>query len=206
MQTITWTVNLIAGTMATQTLALDLLTDGVQRTRPPSELAGRDGTFNLTGVGSLAAYTITLNRWIHRKDTIMATRTLGPGKLTITDDGTGRDFSAEVTKVQLVASNNTDDPINFLDGSQDTSSSTDWTLEGTIVDNFDTDNLANWCFDHAGQTLPFEGCRTTRGRPSGTVKVNISPVSIGGDVKSKNSNDFSFPATELAHSAGVRRV
>ena len=76
----------------------------------------------------------------------MATRTLGPGKLTITDTGTGRDFSAEVTKVQLVASNNTDDPINFLDGSQDTSSSTDWTLEGTIVDNFDTDNLANWCF------------------------------------------------------------
>lgn len=73
----------------------------------------------------------------------MATRTLGPGKLTITDTESGRDFSAEVTKVQLVASNNTDDPINFLDGSQDTSSSTDWTLEGTIVDNFDTDNLAN---------------------------------------------------------------
>ena len=35
----------------------------------------------------------------------MATRTLGPGKLTITDTESGRDFSAEVTKVQLVASN-----------------------------------------------------------------------------------------------------
>ena len=55
-----------------------------------------------------------------------AVRTLGPGRLTITDTGDGRDFSANVTKVQLVASNNTDDPINFLDGSQDTSTSTDW--------------------------------------------------------------------------------
>lgn len=131
----------------------------------------------------------------------MATRTLGPGKLTITDTGKGRDFSAEVTKVQLVASNNTDDPINFLDGSQDTSSSTDWTLEGTIVDNFDTDNLANWCFDHSGQTLPFEWVPNNKGATKWNGKVNISPVSIGGDVKSKNSNDFSFPATELAHSA-----
>lgn len=54
-----------------------------------------------------------------------AIRTLGPGKLTITDTGEGRDFSAQVTKVQLAASNNTDDPINFLDGSQDASTSTD---------------------------------------------------------------------------------
>ena len=105
----------------------------------------------------------------------MATRTLGPGKLTITDTGKGRDFSAEVT--------------------------TDWTLEGTIVDNFDTDNLANWCFDHSGQTLPFEWVPNNKGATKWNGKVNISPVSIGGDVKSKNSNDFSFPATELAHSA-----
>ena len=103
-----------------------------------------------------------------------AVRTLGPGRLTITDTGDGRDFSANVTKVQLVASNNTDDPINFLDGSQDTSTSTDWTLEGTIVDDFDTDNLSAWCFDHSGETMP---------------------------LKNKNTNDFSFPATEIAHAA-----
>ena len=104
-----------------------------------------------------------------------AIRTLGPGKLTITDTGKGRDFSAQVTKVQLAASNNTDDPINFLDGSQDTSTSTDWTLEGTIVDDFDADNLSAWCFDHAGEQMPF--------------------------VKSKNTNDFSFPVTDLRHDA-----
>lgn len=62
-QTIAWTVNLIAGTMATQTLALDLLTDGVQRLYE-NQVNIRDAkpsTFNLTSIGSLAAYTITLN-------------------------------------------------------------------------------------------------------------------------------------------------
>lgn len=130
-----------------------------------------------------------------------AVRTLGPGRLTITDTGDGRDFSANVTKVQLVASNNTDDPINFLDGSQDTSTSTDWTLEGTIVDDFDTDNLSAWCFDHSGETMPFEWVPNNKGKIKWTGKVNVSAVSIGGDVKNKNTNDFSFPATEIAHAA-----
>ena len=130
-----------------------------------------------------------------------AVRTLGPGRLTITDTGNGRDFSANVTKVQLVASNNTDDPINFLDGSQDTSTSTDWTLEGTIVDDFDTDNLSAWCFDFSGENMPFEWVPNNKGKIKWTGKVNVSAVSIGGDVKSKNSNDFSFPATEIAHAA-----
>lgn len=130
-----------------------------------------------------------------------AIRTLGPGKLTITDTGKGRDFSAQVTKVQLAASNNTDDPINFLDGSQDTSTSTDWTLEGTIVDDFDADNLSAWCFDHAGEQMPFEWVPNAKGKIKWTGNVNVSAVSIGGDVKSKNTNDFSFPVTDLRHSA-----
>ncbi|WP_373148177.1 hypothetical protein [Bifidobacterium breve] len=130
-----------------------------------------------------------------------AIRTLGPGKLTIADTGKGRDFSAQVTKVQLAASNNTDDPINFLDGSQDTSTSTDWTLEGTIVDDFDADNLSAWCFDHAGEQMPFEWVPNDKGKIKWTGNVNVSAVSIGGDVKSKNTNDFSFPVTNLSHAA-----
>lgn len=130
-----------------------------------------------------------------------AIRTLGPGKLTITDKVKGRDFSAQVTKVQLAASNNTDDPINFLDGSQDTSTSTDWTLEGTIVDDFDADNLSAWCFDHAGEQMPFEWVPNAKGKIKWTGNVNVSAVSIGGDVKSKNTNDFSFPVTDLRHDA-----
>ena len=126
-----------------------------------------------------------------------AIRTLGPGKLTITDTGAGRDFSAQVTKVQLAASNNTDDPINFLDGSQDTSTSTDWTLEGTIVDDFDADNLSAWCFDHAGEQMPFEWVPNLEGSVKLTGNVVIASIQFGGDVKTKNSNDFSFVAIDV---------
>ena len=36
--------------------------------------------------------------------------------------------------------------------------------------------------------------------------MEISPVSVGGDVKSKNTNDFSFPATNLQHAPYTNSV
>ena len=116
-------------------------------------------------------------------------RTLGPGSFTITDTEKGRDFSADLTKAQLNPSNSSDDPTTYLDGSQEANTSTTWTMEGTIGDDFSADGLSVWCFDHAGETLPFEFV------PNKTV----TPVGVGGDVKSKNTNDFSFPVTNLKH-------
>lgn len=126
-------------------------------------------------------------------------RTLGKGKLNITDTTNARDFSGDVTKAQLVASNSSDDPVNFLDGSQETSTTTTWTLEGTIGDDFGSNSLSLWCFDHAAETLPFEFIPNINGGIKWTGNVEISPVSVGGDVKSKNTNDFSFPVTNLQH-------
>ena len=40
-----------------------------------------------------------------------------------------------------------------------------------------------------------------KGKIKWTGNVNVSAVSIGGDVKSKNTNDFSFPVTNLSHAA-----
>ncbi|OXN01116.1 hypothetical protein [Bifidobacterium vansinderenii] len=58
-----WTVNLIAGTMATQTAAMDLLIDAVERLQGLhlNMKDAKPSTFSIAGVGSLAAYTITLN-------------------------------------------------------------------------------------------------------------------------------------------------
>lgn len=58
-----WTVNLIAGTAATQTDALDLLLDALERlhTRKLNMKEAKPATFSLAGVGDLAAYSITLN-------------------------------------------------------------------------------------------------------------------------------------------------
>lgn len=58
-----WTVNLIAGTMATQTESLDLLIPVLERLheRRLNMKAAKPVTYSLAGVGNLAAYEITLN-------------------------------------------------------------------------------------------------------------------------------------------------
>lgn len=66
-------------------------------------------------------------------------RTLGPGIFKITDTENGRDFSADLTKAQLNPSNSSDDPVTFLDGSEETKTTTTWTFEGTVGDDFSED-------------------------------------------------------------------
>ena len=128
-------------------------------------------------------------------------RTLGPGSFNITDTDNGRDFSADLTKAQLNPSNSSDDPTTYLDGSQEANTSTTWTMEGTIGDDFSADGLSVWCFDHANETLPFEFVPNKTGAIKWTGDVTVTPVAVGGDVKSKNTNDFSFPVTNLKHAA-----
>ena len=128
-------------------------------------------------------------------------RTLGPGVFKITDTASQRDFSADLTKAQLNPSNSSDDPVTYLDGSEEGSSTTTWTMEGTVGDDFSEDGLAVWCFDHAGQTLPFEFIPNNTGKIKWTGNALITPVAMGGDVKTKNTNDFSFTVTNLTHTS-----
>ena len=59
----TWTVNLIAGTSATQVESLDLLLPVLERLhdRQLNMTAAKPVNYSLAGVGNLAAYEITLN-------------------------------------------------------------------------------------------------------------------------------------------------
>ena len=59
----TWTVNLIAGTTATQTESLDLLIPVLERLheRHLNMKTAKPVTYDRPGVGNLAAYEITLN-------------------------------------------------------------------------------------------------------------------------------------------------
>lgn len=126
-------------------------------------------------------------------------RTLGPGSFKITDASNGRDFSADITKAQLNPSNSNDDTTTFLDGSEEASTTTTWTFEATVTDDFSEQGLAAWCFDHAGQTLQAEFVPNTGGKIKWKFNVLVTPVGIGGDVKTKNTNDISFTATNISH-------
>ncbi|WP_288516789.1 hypothetical protein [uncultured Bifidobacterium sp.] len=130
-------------------------------------------------------------------------RTLGPGSLKIGDTDSEHDFSADVTNTALEPSTDTEDPDNFLDGHSEGGSQTEsWTLTGSVKEDFSMDGLQVWCNQHSGEELPFTFIPN---KLSGTVqwkgKVTIASIQIGGDVKSKNANDFSFAATDVKPSA-----
>ena len=130
------------------------------------------------------------------------TRTLGPGSLKIGASGSEQDFSADVINTALEPSTDTGDNDNFLDGHTEGGSQTEtWALTGSIKEDFSMNGLQVWCLKNSGKTLPFEWVPNNKGKIKWTGKVNVSAVSIGGDVKNKNTNDFSFPATEIAHAA-----
>lgn len=129
-------------------------------------------------------------------------RTLGPGSLKIGDTGTEKDFSADVTNTALEPSTDTEDPDNFLDGHSEGGSQTEsWTLTGSVKEDFSMDGLQVWCNQHSGEELPFTFIPNKSGTVQWKGKVTIASIQIGGDVKSKNANDFSFAATDVKPSA-----
>lgn len=129
-------------------------------------------------------------------------RTLGPGSLKIGDTDTEKDFSADVTNTALEPSTDTEDPDNFLDGHSEGGSQTEsWTLTGSVKEDFSMDGLQVWCNQHSGEELPFTFIPNKSGTVQWKGKVTIASIQIGGDVKSKNANDFSFAATDVKPSA-----
>lgn len=128
-------------------------------------------------------------------------RTLGPGSLTIGEPESPESFGADVANVTLTPDTSTDDAINFLDGSSEAGAQiTTWTLGGTIKENFNMDSLQVWCLKNAGQTKPFTFIPSNEGNLQLSGNVTIAPVGFGGDVKTKNDQEFSFTAADVTPS------
>lgn len=125
-------------------------------------------------------------------------RTLGPGVLKSTDTTLTRDFSADVTKVMLNPSNSSDDPVNFLDGSQEINTTTSWTLDATVMDDYTDGGINNWCLVNAGKKIAMQFKPTNDTTAMGyTFDATITPIAIGGDVKAKNTQEISWPISNL---------
>lgn len=125
-------------------------------------------------------------------------RTLGPGVLKSTDSTLARDFSADVTKVTLNPSNSSDDPVNFLDGTQEINTTTSWTLDATVMDDYTQGGINNWCLENAGKKIAMQFKPTNE--PTAmcyTFEATITPIGIGGDVKAKNTQEISWPISNL---------
>ena len=126
-------------------------------------------------------------------------RTLGPGSFIIKTGDSGKDLSVDLAKAKLTPSTSTDDPVTFLDGSQEINTNTTWAFEGTVMDDFTTGGLAAWLFDSMGKTMEATFVPANNGTIEWNMKVIITPIAIGGDVKTKNTQDLQFPVLSVSY-------
>lgn len=129
----------------------------------------------------------------------MSKRTLGPGSLTISIGGESRDLSVDTTKTAITPSTDSPDPTTYLDGHQESGAqTTTYTLDATVGDDFTMEGFAVWAFKNAGKEGTFEFIpNKDEGKVKWTGKVTPQPIAVGGDVKSNNANDISWPATDV---------
>lgn len=128
----------------------------------------------------------------------MAPTKLGPGRLSLGAVGSAQEFGAMIASAVLTPEADDDETIDVLSGDQyvDVSDET-WTLEGSIYQDYDADSLLLWCNANSGTTVPFV-FRPVDGKVlEATGKVLVRSVAIGGDVKTRNTSDFAFKATEV---------
>jgi hypothetical protein len=114
---------------------------------------------------------------------------LGPGRLTFGAAGTTQEFGAQVTKVTLEPADG--DSTAVLDGGRVTDG--DYTLTGEFFQDYSSmTSLIVWCKTHAGQSIAWEYVPTTGEVLAAKGVCEISEVKFGGDVKKRNTTEFSF--------------
>ena len=122
----------------------------------------------------------------------MAADKLGPGQLTFGETASETEWGAQVTACALEPETDEGDALPFLDGSEDTDETDTYTLTGTLAQSYDEDSLLIWSKQNAGKQMPFT-FRPRSDKPMiVTGTVTIRALKIGGDVKTKNTSDFSF--------------
>lgn len=122
-----------------------------------------------------------------------AAHKLGPGSLKFGAVGTEQEFAAQCSNVRLEPSVDSEDNINVLSGEEIEGDETvAWVVAGTLYQRYDADALQDWCFDNRLTTLPFEFVPADTAVNKWTGQARIVPITIGGDVKVRNTSDFEF--------------
>ena len=121
---------------------------------------------------------------------------LTKGLLTIGETGTPTEWGGQVRAVTLGAEYDKEDDIPVLSGEKLAGDETKTeTLSGTVLDDYSAvGSIFKFSKDNEGEELPFvwEPNSVDGGlRITGVVKMR--QISIGGDVDTRNENDFEFP-------------
>ena len=120
---------------------------------------------------------------------------LGPGSLTFGEVASAKEFASQLRNAVLTPDTEEEDPIDVLSGEQiDGDETYTYTIGGTLLDGYTMESLAVWAFQNKGEVLPFEFIPNAdvTGAMKWTGNAKIRPIAHGGDVKSRNENDFEF--------------
>lgn len=119
---------------------------------------------------------------------------LGPGHLTFGEAATEKEFGMSCPEVSLEPVADDGDTIVVLSGDElhDDPDET-FTLTGTVYQEFSMDSLVIWAKENSGVVMPFVFVPASSGSLQITGRVKIKPVRIGGEVRTRNTSDFSFP-------------
>jgi hypothetical protein len=119
---------------------------------------------------------------------------LGPGTLSIGATGTEEQWAAQLTACSVEPSTDTEDSIPVLSGEEIGGDDTDTAeLTGTILQSYDAQSLLLWAHTHRGQELPFTFTPNNDAALQVSGIVKIRRLRIGGDVKTRNTSEFTFP-------------
>ena len=118
---------------------------------------------------------------------------MGPGTFSIGSVGTPLDLTAQVTALTVEFSEDVEDSVPTLSGeSLEGEASYPATLSGTLVQDLTEAGMFDYTWTHKGTIVPFTFTPSTAVGRSVTGSVRIAPLNLGGDVKKKNTTDFTW--------------
>ncbi|MDE9365477.1 hypothetical protein PZ938_07655 [Luteipulveratus sp. YIM 133132] len=118
---------------------------------------------------------------------------LGPGSLKFGETGSEVEFAMGCRKVTIEPDVEEGDSIPVLSGDEISEGDEEtWKLTGEILQSYDLNGFILWCHKNAGATVPFI-FRPDNDKAFAVVgDVKVRRVSIGGDVKARNTSEFEF--------------
>ena len=121
---------------------------------------------------------------------VFADSRLGPGTLLLG----GAEYGQQITNVVLTPSvDSTDGTPTLADPEPLPEQKESWALEGSAIQDFElAAGFVNYCFDNAGDEVPFVWTPVTAGGASWSGTCLVTSIPIGGDAGVQITADFSF--------------
>ena len=118
---------------------------------------------------------------------------LGPGSLKFGATGSEVEFAVGVRKCSIEPETEEGDTIEVLSGDETTDGDEDsYTLTGEILQSYEASSFIAWAHTNHRTEVPFKFTPDNDKDFGVTGTVKVRRVTIGGDVKARNTSEFEF--------------